>query len=76
MLTEDDMALWWRLSPTWFQKGRQRGYGPPFIEVAPNVIRYLRGGARGYLRERTVDIKERRAAVIAAAARAKAEDVS
>lgn len=53
LLTERQMADWWRVSPGWFQQGRFKGYGPEFVELAPNCIRYRRGEGRAYLRERT-----------------------
>jgi hypothetical protein len=53
LLTEREMADWWRVSPEWFQQGRLRGYGPQFVTLGPNCIRYTRGAGRTFLRERS-----------------------
>ena len=53
MLTTVQTAAWLGVSEMFLIKGRTEGYGPPYVRVSPQVVRYLRGGVRGWLRERT-----------------------
>jgi hypothetical protein len=52
LLTTSEMAEWFGVSAVWFEIGRSRGYGPPFVRVAPKRIRYLRSSVRDWLRQR------------------------
>ena len=52
LLTTAEMATWWRKSKQWFHIGRCKGYGPPFVRLSPQVIRYRRGDAKAWLAER------------------------
>ena len=52
LLTTRQMAEWFCLSVQWFEIGRSKGWGPPFLRLAPQVIRYHRGTARTWLLDR------------------------
>jgi len=52
MLSTPDMAAWFRCSTQWFEIGRSKVYGPPFVRLAPQVIRYKRGDVKAWLAER------------------------
>jgi hypothetical protein len=52
LLATREMAAWFRKSKQWFEIGRSKGYGPPFIRLAPQVIRYRRGAVKAWLLER------------------------
>jgi hypothetical protein len=46
------LASWLGVSTQWLSIGRHKGYGPPFIRVAPLVIRYRIREIRLWLDER------------------------
>jgi len=52
LLATRDMVAWFRKSKQWFEIGRSKGYGPPFIRLSPQVIRYRRGDVKAWLAER------------------------
>lgn len=52
LLTTKEMQAWWKSSESWFEKARAGGYGPPYIKISKNQIRYPRSGAIAYLLER------------------------
>jgi len=47
---DHEMAEWWGLSPQWFRFARIGGYGPPFIELGPRLIRYRHDVCVAWLR--------------------------
>lgn len=53
LLTTVQVANWFCVSPQWLEIGRMNGYGPPFVRVAPQVVRYRRGTMKEWLRERS-----------------------
>jgi hypothetical protein len=52
LLTSCEMAVWFGVTEQWLILGRRRGYGPPVSQPFPEVIRYRRGDAIKWLRER------------------------
>jgi hypothetical protein len=46
LLTPKQLAQWLGVSDQWVAIGRCRGYGPPFVKVAPMTVRYHRGAVR------------------------------
>jgi predicted DNA-binding transcriptional regulator AlpA len=52
LLTVAALAAWLGVSTEWLEIGRSKGYGPPFIRVGPNSIRYRRDDVRAWLAER------------------------
>jgi hypothetical protein len=53
LLTTRQMADWFQCSEEFLEIKRHKGGdGPPFVHVAPNMVRYPRGGARQWLRKR------------------------
>ena len=42
LLTQREMAAWFRCSEQWLIAARHNGYGPPYERLAPRVIRYRR----------------------------------
>jgi hypothetical protein len=52
LLDTKELALWFGVSEEWLEIGRSIGYGPPFIRLAPRIIRYQRGPCREYLKQR------------------------
>jgi hypothetical protein len=53
LLTTREIADWFGVSIQWLEIGRSKNYGPPFKRLAPHTVRYQRGDARKWLRERT-----------------------
>ena len=53
LLTTIQVANWFCVSPQWLEIGRMNGYGPPFVRVAPQVVRYRRGTMKAWLMERS-----------------------
>ena len=45
-------AEWLGVSVQWLEIARVRGDGPPFLKLAPRIVRYPRGGTRRWLRAR------------------------
>jgi hypothetical protein len=53
LLTTVAVAALFRVSKQWLEIGRSTGrYGPPFVRLAPQVIRYRRGDVKAWLAER------------------------
>ena len=52
LLTTQEVAIWFGVSTDWLAIGRMRDYGPPFVKLAPQMIRYRRGDSREWLRQR------------------------
>lgn len=52
LLTTKQVASWFGTSPQWLELGRIKGYGPPYLKIAPGMIRYKRGTTKEWLRER------------------------
>ncbi|HKA55808.1 MAG TPA: hypothetical protein VKJ47_19320 [Candidatus Binatia bacterium] len=53
LLTTTQVAEWLGVSEAWLEIGRHKGYGPPFVTIAPRLIRYLRSGILTWLHERS-----------------------
>jgi hypothetical protein len=53
LLTTIETARWLGVSPQFLEIGRNKKYGPPFVRVAPQIVRYRRGDVNAWLRERT-----------------------
>jgi hypothetical protein len=53
LLTTKQTAEWLDVSEQWLEIGRHKGYGPPYVRIAPRIVRYTRGDIRKYLTERT-----------------------
>ena len=52
LLDTREQSEWLGVSPQWLELGRKHGYGPPFVALAPRIIRYRRGATRAWLAER------------------------
>ena len=52
LLTTSDLAELLGVSCQWVEIGRHRGYGPPFVRLAPRVVRYRRGDLRVWFEQR------------------------
>lgn len=52
LLTTGEMGTWFRKSKQWFEIGRSKGYGPPFVRLSSQVVRYRRGDVKAWLAER------------------------
>jgi hypothetical protein len=52
LLTTPETAERLKVSTQWLEIGRHKGYGPPFVRMAPGVIRYRLGTLKEYLKER------------------------
>ena len=50
LLTTKEMAAWLRMSVGWLEIGRSKGFGPPFVRLSPQDVRYKRGTVRAWLR--------------------------
>ena len=53
LLTTPQAADWLAVSTQFLEIGRVKGYGPPFVALAPRAIRYKRGDVLEWLRGRT-----------------------
>ena len=52
LLTTVQVANWLGVSPQWLEIGRGKNYGPPFMRLAPQVLRYKRGAVIDWLKDR------------------------
>ena len=52
LLTTAETATWLGVSRQWLEFGRIRDYGPKFVRMAPQVIRYRRSEVMAWLKER------------------------
>jgi hypothetical protein len=52
LLTTVQIAGWLGTSPQWVELGRAKGYGPPFVRIAAQVVRYKRGAVVEWLKDR------------------------
>jgi hypothetical protein len=52
LLTTVQVAGWLGVTPQWVELARAKGYGPPFIRIAPQVIRYKRDVVIEWLKAR------------------------
>ena len=52
LITSKELARWFRVSLSWVEQSRTRGYGPPHIQISPNAIRYRRDHVLSWLAER------------------------
>ena len=52
LLTTLQVANWLGTSPQWVELGRAKGYGPPFVRIAPQVVRYQRRAVLEWLKDR------------------------
>jgi hypothetical protein len=53
LLTTKQMATWLGVSVQWLEIGRTKGYGPPFVKLAPRkMVRYRRGDVQAWLAAR------------------------
>ena len=52
LLSTSDTALVLDCSEQWLTIGRHRGYGPEYVAVTKNMVRYSIGGLRRFLEER------------------------
>jgi predicted DNA-binding transcriptional regulator AlpA len=53
LLNTAQISKWLGLSVQWFEIGRSKGFGPPFVKVSPRCVRYRRSDVREWLRSRT-----------------------
>jgi hypothetical protein len=62
LLTTPQTALWLGVSIQFLEIGRSQNYGPPFVTIAPRVIRYRKDEVNRWLRERSAaNVQARRA---------------
>ena len=52
LLRTSDLALWLGVTKAWLEHGRKRDYGPPFIKLAPQAVRYRRADVFAWLKHR------------------------
>jgi hypothetical protein len=52
LLTTQQTANWLGVSAQWLEAGRVKDYGPEFVRLAPQIVRYTRGKVRVYIDER------------------------
>ena len=53
LLNTSTVAEWLGISTQWLEIGRCKNYGPKFIKLGTNLIRYRRGDVRAWLKKRT-----------------------
>jgi predicted DNA-binding transcriptional regulator AlpA len=53
LMTVVECASWLGVSVQWLDDGRSKGYGPPFVRLSRNMVRYRRAEVRAWLIERT-----------------------
>jgi hypothetical protein len=62
LLTTPQTALWLGVSIQFLEIGRSQDYGPPFVTLAPRVVRYRKDEVNKWLRERSAaNVQARRA---------------
>jgi hypothetical protein len=52
LITTLGLANWFNVSAQWVELGRTKNYGPPFVRLGPQVVRYRRGTVKAWLAER------------------------
>jgi hypothetical protein len=52
LLSTSQLSELMKVSCAWLEIGRSRGYGPPFVQLAPRVIRYRRDDLRCWFADR------------------------
>lgn len=52
LLKTREIASWLGVSIGFLEIGRTRGIGPPFVRLAPRMVRYERGAVISWLEER------------------------
>jgi predicted DNA-binding transcriptional regulator AlpA len=52
LLTTSEISEWLGLSTSYFEIGRHKGYGPPYIRVTARRIRYRRADVLAWLAAR------------------------
>jgi len=52
LLTSIQVASWLGVSPQWVELSRTKDYGPPFVRVAPQIVRYKRSAIVKWPKER------------------------
>jgi hypothetical protein len=66
LLTTDEVAEWFGVTPEWLRIGRVNKFGPPFLRIAPKKVRYRRADVLAWLDERkfncTAEYKRKRVA--------------
>jgi predicted DNA-binding transcriptional regulator AlpA len=60
LLTTKQLALWLGTSEEWLEIGRRArdGYGPRFIKLAKNIVRYTRSDVLDWLKQRNRSTSE------------------
>jgi predicted DNA-binding transcriptional regulator AlpA len=53
LLSTRQVALWLQVSDQWLEIGRHKNYGPRFVRLSPQRVRYRRGDVRAFLASRT-----------------------
>lgn len=53
LLSTSELSEWLGMSTAFFEIGRHKGYGPPFIRVSARRIRYRRVDVLEWLKART-----------------------
>ncbi len=53
LLTTEETAAWLGVSRLWFEIGRSKNYGPPYVRIGPRHIRYKRSDVIRFLEDRT-----------------------
>jgi hypothetical protein len=53
LLSTSDTAMVLDCSEQWLAIGRHHGYGPEYVAVTKNMVRYSIGGLRRFIKERT-----------------------
>ena len=53
MLSTEEVASWLHTSVQWLEKGRWKGWGPPYKRITPKMIRYRRSDVLAWLETRT-----------------------
>ena len=52
LLDTKTVARWLGVSPQWLEIGRGKGWGPPFVKLSKNMVRYRREDVVRWLVER------------------------
>jgi hypothetical protein len=52
LLTTSQLALWLGVTVVWLESCRRNGWGPPYLQVTPHLIRYRRDEVRAWLKQR------------------------
>ena len=53
LLTTAELAAWLGVTKAWVELGRVKNFGPPYLRLSAQMIRYRRSEVKAWLQERS-----------------------